>query len=255
LHLPFWIGPDREGGINMNLKNGLAVLEQLYQIYENFFGAQKMACGKGCSLCCTRNVTLTTLEGYYIVKHLGPVGQAAVFHGLRKYAALERLRPKLTINAMAECCSQGLDAPDEPSDPGWGSCPALAGDLCPLYRARPFACRAMISRQSCHDTGYADMPDLVLTASNIILQTIEHIDAKGFSGNFTDVLLFLAESENRKAYALGQLGTPGEGLLANRPLTVLMVPPEHRKAIQPLIQAIQALRGGAVPESSISASC
>jgi Fe-S-cluster containining protein len=239
--------------MNMNLENRLAVLEQLYQVYEKFIGVHEVACGKGCSLCCTRNVTLTTLEGYYIVKHLGPDGQAAVFHGLRKYAARDRLRPRLTINAMAECCARGLDVADEPGDPGWGSCPVLDGDLCPLYRIRPFGCRAMISRQNCHDTGYADMPDLVLTANNVMLQTIEHIDAKGFSGNFTDVLLFLAESQNRRAYAAGQLGPPGEGLLANRPLTVLMIPPEHRAAIRPLIRAIQALRGATVPEDKISA--
>lgn len=243
MRLPFWTALDSESDPNMDIETRLAILEQLYQIYESFSRVHKVACGKGCALCCTRNVTLTTLEGYYIVKHLGPVGQAEVYTRLRQQASQKRLEPSLTINAMAEFCAKGLPLPDEPNDPHWGPCPILAGELCPLYPARPFGCRAMISERNCHDTGYADMPPLLLSASNVILQTIEHVDADGFSGNFTDVLLFLAEPENLRAYVQGQPGLPGEGLLANRPLTVLMLAPEHRTAIQPLIRAIQGLQG------------
>ena len=103
--------------MNMNVETRLAVLGQLYHIYEQFIGAEKVACRKGCALCCTRNVTLTTLEGYYIVKHLGPQGQAEVFQALRQQAAGPRLRPGLTINGMAACCARGGEIDDESGDP------------------------------------------------------------------------------------------------------------------------------------------
>ena len=50
----------------MNLAKKLVVLEQIYEIYDNFAKGLDVACKKYCANCCTRNVTMTTLEGYKI---------------------------------------------------------------------------------------------------------------------------------------------------------------------------------------------
>jgi hypothetical protein len=52
----------------MGLNNKLAALDQIYQIYDNFVSGLELACRKHCAHCCTTAVTLTTVEGYKIIK-------------------------------------------------------------------------------------------------------------------------------------------------------------------------------------------
>jgi hypothetical protein len=74
------------------------------------------------------------------------------------------------------------------------------------------------------------------------MQYLEHIDSMGFSGNFTDVMRYLASAQNRQAYQQGQAGKPPPGLLANQPVYVLMVPPEHRQQLQPILSRLNSIR-------------
>jgi hypothetical protein len=85
------------------------------------------------------------------------------------------------------------------------------------------------------------MPDFVLTVNTVFLQTIEHLDATGCTGNLADVLLCLLPDENQQAYREGRLSCSATGLTGNHPLTVLMVPPEHRDRLQPILQALGKL--------------
>jgi hypothetical protein len=82
----------------------------------------------------------------------------------------------------------------------------------------------------------------VLTVNDLFLQHIEHIDAKGYSGNFSDILRFLDQPQAAASYQQGQLDTPPEGLLANQPLFTLMIPPEHREAVAPVLTAIRGIK-------------
>jgi hypothetical protein len=77
--------------------------------------------------------------------------------------------------------------------------------------------------------------------NNIFLQIIEHLDANGGTGNFSDVLPWLSVDENRRIYQSGQLTGSGSGLVANQPLKFLMIPPEHRIQAEPLIQEIRSI--------------
>ena len=86
------------------------------------------------------------------------------------------------------------------------------------------------------------MDPLIETVSNLFMQTIENVDLPGCSGNLADVLGVLAVGENRDRYAAGVLDCSAHGLIANHPMTVLMVPPEHRGRVQPLIDAIRGIR-------------
>jgi len=78
--------------------------------------------------------------------------------------------------------------------------------------------------------------------NTLFLQTVEHVDADGCSGNLLDVLEVLASAEKRTAYAEGALHCTGNGLIANRPMQVLMLPPEQRERIEPILSKLRAIR-------------
>jgi len=86
------------------------------------------------------------------------------------------------------------------------------------------------------------MDPFILTVNDVFLQHLEHIDAQGFTGNFADVMQFFNSEENRKNYVTGQLGPAPQGLVANQPVFVLMIPPEHRERIQPLMAQIRSIQ-------------
>mgnify|MGYP001600227260 FL=1 len=86
------------------------------------------------------------------------------------------------------------------------------------------------------------MDEALVAVNTLFLQTVEHVDADGCSGNLLDVLDVLADDETRAAYAAGSLRCSGNGLIANRPMSVMMVPPEHRHQIEPILQRLRAIR-------------
>ncbi|GBC62792.1 hypothetical protein DENIS_3769 [Desulfonema ishimotonii] len=216
----------------------LAALAHIYKVYDEFSAGTAVACKRHCARCCTRNVTLTTLEAYALLQGMADSDRATLLERLRAEADKKRFQPRITTNALADRCVRGEEIPEEESDPAWGSCPFLTDDECPIYTLRPFGCRCMVSARDCRETGYADMAPFTVTVSNLFLQHIEHFDADGCSGNLTDVLLFMADGENCRKYREGKLKAP-EGLLPNRQASVLMIPPEHRERIRPILEAIR----------------
>lgn len=222
------------------------LLEKIYALHDDFTARFDLACGRGCDLCCTVNVTMTTLEGLLIMRHWEARGQQPPLEALRAAAGRDRFQPTLTTNHIAALCLQEQEIPEEAADPDAGPCPLLQDGCCTIYEVRPFGCRAMVSRSRCMQGGTADMPDPVLSANHLMLQFIEAIDVPGVSGNLTDVLLWLSASELRDRAADGQAIEPPRGMAANRSIPVIMVPPEHRALLQPLIQTLIRLgrRGG-----------
>lgn len=226
----------------MDLKTKLTILERMVEIYDRFVGEFDLACEKYCSHCCTANVTMTTLEGYRIISHLEEIGDMRCLETIARQARPDRFMPRVTINRMADICARDGDLPEEHLDPDAGPCPVLAGDACPLYPVRPFGCRCMVSARNCGETGFADMDPFILTVNDLFLQHVEHIDAQGYTGNFADVMQFLASDENRQNYAAGRLGEAPTGLVSNQPVFVLMIPPEHRQRVQPLLKQIRSIQ-------------
>jgi Fe-S-cluster containining protein len=226
----------------MNLNTKLTVVEQMFQIYDRFLDNFDLACKKYCAHCCTANVTMTTLEGYRIVSHLMKSKALNTIQTITENSHPERFIPRVSINRMADICSRGGDPPEEALNPEAGPCPVLTDDVCPMYAVRPFGCRCMVSAQNCGETGFADMDPFILTVNDVFLQHIEHIDAQGYTGNFADVMRFLDDEENRQKYAAGRIGPAPEGLVANQPVFVLMIPPEHRERIQPLLKELRSIQ-------------
>jgi hypothetical protein len=186
-------------------------------------------------------VTLTTLEGYKIIKQLKSEKNTDWMERIQRASEQAHFQPKMTTNQFARMCAAGIDPPEE-EQPASVTCPFLSDNQCPLYSVRPFGCRCLISRHDCGQHGYADIDDFALSVNTLILQTIEHLDADGCSGNMLDVLKVISEAENRQAYQEGQLDCASNGLIANQPLKVLMVPPQHRGRMEPILQSLREIR-------------
>jgi len=226
----------------MKISVKLNILHQMNQIYDVFISSYDLACDRLCAHCCTRNVTMTTLEGYRIAKYLESSKKTDLLKRVKGDAKKLKYTPRITTNQLAQMGYEGKDIPDEDLDEAGENCPILENDECPVYEARPFGCRCLVSKHNCKEKGYAEIDPFVVTVNNVFYQFIEHIDEGGFFGNFTDVLLFL----EAKAYLSDNEGDniepPESELLKNHQLSVLLIPPEHREQIKPILESLQNIK-------------
>jgi len=226
----------------MDLNSKLAVLDQIYRVYDEFVANLHIACKKYCAGCCTCNVTMTTLEGYFMANHMISYGKSSLFENIERSIPKRRFQPQTTTNRLADLCIRGKDFVKEENDYVNGSCPLLKDRLCPVYQVRPFGCRCFVSKHDCRDKGYAEVDSLVLTVNNLFLQVIEHVDSQGFSGNLIDVLKFMASNKKRHNYKMNRPENPDTCLIPNLKIKVLMIPPEHRLKIKPILNALQRIK-------------
>jgi hypothetical protein len=229
------------GNEKMSLSQKLTVLNKIYRLYDDFTDSLKIACQKYCAECCTPDVTLTTLEGYLIADYLISKGRQDLFEHIQCAISGSRFKPRTTFNRLALLCAKGDDPPQETHHGGGEGCSLLTGGLCPIYSVRPFGCRCFISEKDCSPAGYAKVDPFVMTVNTVYLQVIEHIDATGFSGNFADVMMLMAKKENRDRYKRNTLEHSGADFVSNLPIEVLMVPPEHRNKVTPILNALFAI--------------
>jgi hypothetical protein len=222
----------------MSLNRKLTILNNIYRHYDDFTGGLTIACQKYCAECCTPDVTITTLEGYLIADSLISNGRRDFFGLIRKAISRSRFKPRTTTNRLALLCAKGDDPPPEAHHDEGESCSLLTEGLCRIYRIRPFGCRCFISEKACSRTGYAVVDPFIITVNTVYLQVIEHIDATGFSGNFADVMLWMAKKENRDRYEKNALKRLGDDFVLNLPMEILMVPPEHRGKVKPILNEL-----------------
>ena len=226
--------------MTIDIEQKLTALNRIYAVYDEFVARLELACHKACSRCCTRNVTMTTLEGYRIISSLAGVDKQHLIQLLEREKGLPRFQPTITINTIAEYCANNKAVPEEEAGDE-GLCPMLNDTLCSLYNMRPFGCRCFVSNSICENSGFADIDEVVLTVNNVFLQTIEHIDCHGCSGNLIDVLLWLSIRENAGRYRDGKINCEKAALITNRPMTVLMIPPEHLEKVRPILEQLRSI--------------
>jgi hypothetical protein len=226
----------------LNVYRQLAVLDKLYKIYDQFTGLLDIACEKFCADCCTCNVTMTTLEAYKIISALDFDSRQTMLDKLNQQIKKQRFIPKITTNQLADICLSGNsnNPPEEAIDASWGSCPLLDDKACPVYDLRPFGCRCMVSKKRCAASGIAEIDEFTITVNHVFLQYIEHIDQNGSSGNFSDVMghTIINESGDSNNQSMISRTT----LIKNSPLTTLLIPPEHREKIEPILAALRAIK-------------
>ena len=111
----------------------LKILNQIYELYHNVTKDLDTACKKGCSHCCTCNVTLTTLESYKIIEYFIKKGKSDFL--LRLSTSQKRFIPQFTINQFAELCINDGEIPEE-NNHDWGKCAFLSNGICSIYELR-----------------------------------------------------------------------------------------------------------------------
>ena len=213
-----------------NRLSDLEALEKIYRLYDDYMDSFSFACKKFCSECCTTSVTLTSVEGRYIDHFLDGQKKARLYQHMGGHIHTPRYQPALTTNSYARMCLEGKTPPPELQPEKPVACPFLESDLCAIYPVRPFGCRCMLSTPVCRQNGSARIDELTLTVNTLFLQIIEHLDPSGFFGSLIDVLLCLgADPAHRASECI---------TVANQPISRLMIPPEHREKIQPLLNTL-----------------
>jgi len=199
-----------------HFRDRFETLEKIYALHEDLIDKVALACRPGCALCCTRNVTLTSLEADLIARHLEKTGQTVLLEKIGLAKNVVRFQPLTTTNTLAYLCRNGQSPPDEACDPAWRPCPLLTENRCPIYAVRPFACRCMVSKTVCREGGQAEIDDYLLALHTVFMQFIEHADATGCTGNLIDML------------AMPGTPLPENGFVPNRPIEMILLPPEYQ---------------------------
>ena len=163
-----------EAQLGRENSSGKSKLVKVYQLLADFSDASEpfVACSKGCSACCKMNVDITSIEAERLSAASGK-RMASVRAPLRR-------------------------STDEFSGV---PCPFLVGDVCSVYEARPYACRA---HQSFDTDAFWCQPE----RSNSVELTRLRLDGarsaySAIAGNtqlhgFADIRDFFPESANRE---------------------------------------------------------
>jgi Fe-S-cluster containining protein len=220
-----------------NLKEKQDLLFYIYRVFDAYVEATtQMACQRGCSLCCTPNVTLTTLEARPVLAELK---ERKLPRLLDRPAPSDRdyFRPEYTINDLALACFNGQEPPAENTGTGEGVCPLLDSERCLVYEARPFACRSFFSIEKCRPGEEAVAPPSLIAVITACQQIIEHLDTGGLFGNLTDLLLWLQEEEKREGRHPGS-GPDSYEFPFNKTLPGLVIQPEEANEVQPFLSRL-----------------
>lgn len=220
-----------------DVKEKQDLLFYVYRVFDAFSEATtRMACERGCSLCCTRNVTLTTLEARPVLSELKKSGN---LHLLDQRELLEGnfFRPEYTINDLALACSNGKEPPEENTARGDGFCPLLENGQCLVYESRPFACRSFFSLEKCRPEKGAVVPSSLIAVITPCQQIIEHLDSGGFFGNLTKILRRLMDESEDGGRRFGS-GIDSNDFALNKKLPGLVIQPEEAKEIQPFLSSL-----------------
>ena len=202
------------------------LLATLHDAFAEWADTFAFVCRKGCATCCTRSVTMTSLEGDGIMAFL------AEGNRLSELSASAFL-PK--TNRMVQCTTNTFvaahlrdESVEEAESWDLRPCPFLKEESCTIYPARPFGCRLFASLDPCAASGVAEMPPGYLAGATALLQCIEHLDNGGRWGTMVELL---AGMNNKQAESYGEPTAPIPGFL---------IAPDERALVEPLLQGLLA---------------
>jgi Fe-S-cluster containining protein len=222
------------------------LLKALYEAYDEAASDFFSACLRECSVCCTHNVVGTTLEAAIVIERLEEQGREYAVHAVAASQDVRRLRPALSINALAACCLQRTEPPPEDTDADSAPCPIRGAGGCLCYEVRPLACRSQWSEELCVPGGEAIMDPALVTLNGVFQQMAEHIDAGGLYGNLSDLILAFRSPEVRSAYWAGSRLPSLPHLHPAIPSPGLLVPPHHRNTISRALSCLWEKKVGDV---------
>ena len=204
----------------------LLLLATLYDAFAEWSASFTFACRQGCATCCTRSVTMTSLEGDGIMAFLNQENRRAELNG-SAFAPSGKRTGLCTTNTFVAAHLRGEPVEEAES---WDlrPCPFLKEESCSIYPVRPFGCRLFASLDSCAASGVAEMPPGYLAGATVLLQYIEHLDN---GGRWSTMMALLAGMNTGQAAAYGEPTAPIPGFL---------VAPDERALVEPLLQGLLA---------------
>jgi Fe-S-cluster containining protein len=206
------------------------LLAALHDAFAQWGAAFTFACRKGCATCCTRSVTMTSLEGDGIMTFLGEENRLSELAGPAFPPSASRLdrMGQCTTNTFVAAHLRG-ESGEEANSWDLRPCPFLKEESCSIYPVRPFGCRLFASLDPCAASGVADMPPGYLAGATVLLQYIEHLDGNGFWGTMVAVLAGLNS---------GQADGCGE---PTAPIPGFLIAPDERTLVEPLLEGLLAM--------------
>ncbi len=205
------------------------ILTSIYDVFDLWLNKWDFFCKKGCSLCCTQNVTITNLEAEHIHRFITTRQKDAWFRNMLK-SVVYIDQPGQTPNEFAASClnNESVDPAPRSNDK---PCPFLMDQVCAIYEVRPLNCRCFVSQEKCGTNNPAIVPDYILTGSTTVMQIVEHLNQKGHWGNMLDILRLQSVDLTNKELLLKRVKMC-------RPIPGLLIPPDEIKHIQPLLESI-----------------
>jgi len=201
------------------------LLSTLYDTFAQWADTFAFACRKGCATCCTRSVTMTSLEGDGIMAFLAEADRLSELAA----SAFQPTAPRTaqcTTNAFVAAHLRG-ESVEEAESWDLRPCPFLKDESCSIYPVRPFGCRLFASQDPCAASGVADMPPGYLAGATALLQYIEHLDNGGRWGTMVELLAEL------------NAGHDGYGE-PTAPIPGFLIAPDELALVEPLLQVLLA---------------
>jgi len=203
------------------------LLTALYAAFAEWAEKFAFACRKGCATCCTRSVTMTSLEGEGIMAFLTAMDRLAEL-AAPAFQTTVNLASQCTTNTFVGAHLRG-ESVDEAESWDLRPCPFLKKEACTIYPVRPFGCRLFASLDPCSVSGVAEMPPGYLAGATAMLQCIEHLDNGGAWGIMTEVLSGL---NTGRTNGFGEPTAPIPGFL---------IAPDEHALVEPLLQGLLTL--------------
>lgn len=216
------------------------ILQTICDIFEEWGNSLDAACHKGCSSCCTQNVTITAIEGIEILRYIVDQGMAQ-WLAEKLTSPRNHKPPETTTNDFAAACLEGKDL-DPGGQQNFAVCPFLEQNICKIYPARPFSCRLFLSTKTCSSGQPALVPDYYFEAATAVSQLLEHLGQKEYWGNMLDVLPSLLDISEFKEIGdkVGQT-IPRQARLQTltaQPLPGFLLSEEFAPKVSPLLESI-----------------
>ena len=227
----------RQENIPSDMSAKKELLAVAYAVYSDWAERFPLACKKGCVACCTRSVSMTSLEGEAILDFIRSRGREKwLFDKLSKVTPGIG-GPGITTNQFAEACLAGCEV-DGAAFGNWDFAPCifLAETFCSIYEVRPFGCRSFGSLVPCAPDSAAEIPPIHLTVSTIFTQIIEHIESDGGTwARMTEMLHSLAGKQTRSGRT---------HILQARPLPGFLLDPHEFHVVNHLLRQLYEESGG-----------
>jgi len=208
------------------------LLASLYDAFAQWAGTFAFACRKGCATCCTRSVTMTSLEGDGIMTFLAEGDRLSELAASAFQPTANRMG---RIGRMGQCTTNTFvaahlrgESVEEAESWDLRPCPFLKEENCTIYPVRPFGCRLFASQDPCAASGVAEMPPGYLAGATTMLQCIEHLDNGGRWGTMVELLAGL-NTWPAEGYGEPTAAIPG-----------FLIAPDELALVEPLIQELLA---------------